>query len=352
MKYFVGIDIGGTTTTIAIGDSEHNITWVSDQFSTDASKGPLPLIVAIANNLASALASQGISIADVASVGLSTPGPATIDGTLLNSPNLKHPDWNNFSIRGGLHTALLAAGFTSEVFYIGDGQAAAYGEFQVRSGRWRWPEAHIAEPELGLRSMFMVIVGTGLGGGEVRDGKVVRGAMGRAGHAGHIFLPPAAFRYEHDTQLVVGNSKSTVESAVSLTGLTHQLFHRLNLPQWSGHTLHQHPGSIRDKAKSLRDLANGGDTLALELFDDQARALGVGLLGLNYIGDYDLLIVGGGVCDLSPTMRDRYINGVRKSYHEFALDGFRNFDGISYSACGDTAPVIGAVAFAKSSFEV
>jgi predicted NBD/HSP70 family sugar kinase len=199
--------------------------------------------------------------------------------------------------------------------------------------------------------MFMVIVGTGLGGGEVRDGKVVRGAMGRAGHGGHIFLPPAAFRYEHDSQLVVGNSKSTIESAVSLTGLTHQLGYRLMLSQWSSHPLQQHPGSLRDKAKTLRELANENDELALELFDDQARALGIALLSLSYIGDFDLLVVGGGVCDLTPAVKERYLSGVKRSFHEFALDGFRSFSNIGYSLCGDTAPVIGAVALAKSNFD-
>jgi predicted NBD/HSP70 family sugar kinase len=191
-----------------------------------------------------------------------------------------------------------------------------------------------------------VIVGTGLGGGEVRAGQVIRGRDGRAGHAGHIFLPPYAFRYEHDQQLVVGNARCTVESAVSLNALTHQLEYRLRLEQWRDHPLHLQPGSTRDKAKQLRALASEGDALALELFSDQARALGIALLALNYVGDYDLIVIGGGVCDLTPKVRAQYRITAEQAYREFALDGFRDFNRIEFSVCADEAPVIGSLAYA------
>jgi len=188
----------------------------------------------------------------------------------------------------------------------------------------------------------MIAVGTGFGGGEVRDGKVVRGRVGRAGHAGHLMLPQDAFRHERDRHHKVGNSLSTVESAVSLTALTHQLAHRLSLPQWSDHPLHDVEGSDKDRAKRLRELAAQDDALANELFDDQAGALGIALLMIQYLGDHDLLVVGGGVCDLSASVRSRYLDLAKKSFHAHALDGFRDFDAIEFSVCGDQASVIGA----------
>jgi predicted NBD/HSP70 family sugar kinase len=166
-----------------------------------------------------------------------------------------------------------------------------------------------------------------------------------------MFLPPFAFRYEHDRQLLVGNAKCTVESAVSLTALTHQLEYRLTLEQWSDHPLKSTPGSTRDKAKLLRGLAAQGDPLALELFIDQARALGIGLLSVNYVGDYDLLVIGGGVCDLTPEVKEQYRTIAQQAYREFALDGFRDLDRFEFSVCGDEAPVIGALAHAYLSSE-
>ena len=191
----------------------------------------------------------------------------------------------------------------------------------------------------------MVIVGTGLGGGGVREGVAIRGAAGRAGHVGHIFLPTDAFRYEHDQRLLVGNSYGTAESAISLTGLAHQLKYRLALACWQGHPLNTAAGSVRDKAKRLRGLAADGDPLALELFDDQARALGMALLSVNYLGDYDRLIIGGGVCDLAPDVKERYCDVSSSRTSEHALDGFRDQGIIEFSICGDDAPVIGALAW-------
>ena len=85
------------------------------------------------------------------------------------------------------------------------------------------------------------------------------------------------------------------------------------------------------------------------MFNDQARALGIGLLGVNYVGDHDLLVIGGGVCDLVADVRDQYRATAEHAYHEFALDGFRkNFKEFEFSVCGDEAPVIGALAYAYS----
>jgi predicted NBD/HSP70 family sugar kinase len=117
----------------------------------------------------------------------------------------------------------------------------------------------------------------------------------------------------------------------------------LSLDRWQDHSLQSAGGSASDKAKLLRGLADGGDPLALELFDDQALALGITLLSVNYLGDYDLLVIGGGVCDLASAIRDRYLRGVIDSYRRHALEGFRNVVEIQFSVCGDNAPVIGAL---------
>ncbi|MBI2479789.1 MAG: ROK family protein [Planctomycetia bacterium] len=347
MTYSIGIDVGGTTSTIAIGNSECEVLDVSDQFATRTVEGPQTTIASIANEVAAGLKRIGAAPDQLTDVGLATPGPATLDGVLLNTPNFNAQQWNKFPFRATLEEKIREASPAASVCYIGDGQAAALGEYSIRTGAVTWGRVTLGDSDTSnLSSLLMVIVGTGLGGGEVRNGKVVRGKEGRAGHAGHILLPPYAFRYEHDRQLLVGNAKCTVESAVSLTALTHQLEYRLTFEQWRDHPLKSAPGSMRDKAKQLRGLASQKDPLALELFSDQARALGIGLLSANYLGDYDLLVIGGGVCDLAPEIREQYRTTAEQAYREFALDGFRNLERFEFSVCGDEAPVIGALAHA------
>lgn len=349
MSFCVGIDIGGTTCTVSIGDLNRQVVLVSDQFSTHSADGPAATVDAITTEILSALPSLDVSITDVLSVGLSTPGPATMDGVLLGSPNLDADLWDQCPIRGLLEHRLQAEAPSLRVHYIGDGQAAALGEYNVRCGRLSWERAELGpDGPQALDSLFMVTVGTGLGGGEVRNGCAIRGSEGRAGHAGHVFLPPDVFRHEHDRNLMVGNAYSTLESAVSLTALAHQLEYRLTREEWSDHPLNASSASSREKAKGLRELAAEGDALAIELFDDQARALGVGLLVAAYLGDHDLIVIGGGVCDLNPALRDRYLAGAERAYLEHALDGFRNLKGLEFSICGDEAPVVGALAHAYS----
>jgi glucokinase len=354
VSFFVGVDVGGTTSTIAIGNQERQVVCVSDQFPTRSTDGPDATIADIVLQISTELSGLGYAPTDVKSISLATPGPATADGVLLTTPNLDARYWDQCPVRLKLEQAFERLA-PVPVSYVGDGQAAALGEYAVRTNIVDWPNAPSEAKQAsklndeGIKSLFMVAVGTGLGGGEVRDGVTVRGSKGRAGHAGHLMLPSDAFRYEHDRRLKVGNAYCTTESAISLTAITHQLGYRLTLNKWRDHPFNGQAGTDRDKAKQLRELAATGDRLALELFDDQANALGIALLMINYIGDYDMLIIGGGVCDLTPALRDRYIEVAEKAYYEHALDGFRDFSGLSFSVCGDHASVIGSLVHAYGS---
>ncbi|MCA9056166.1 MAG: ROK family protein [Planctomycetaceae bacterium] len=344
MQYHLGVDIGGTTTTLAIGNQDREVVAISGQFETRSAEGPAATIAAIVENATRELAKLGASLQHVRAVGLATPGPATREGVLLKTPNLDPALWDQCPIRTLLETAMRQASERINVTYIGDGQAAALGEFSVRTGAVQAPGIDIdVTANVGVTSLFMVIVGTGLGGGYVRKGKVVRGSRGRAGHVGHLVLPRWAFRHEHDRRLRVGNAFCTAESACSLTGLTHQLQYRLSLEDYEHHPLNKSPGNYRAKAKRLRELAAQGDDLALELFDDQARALGITLLNVNYLGDYDRLVIGGGVCDLTAELRERYRLAAEAAYRQYALSGFSDLDRLEFSVCGDDAPVVGAL---------
>ena len=199
MPKFIGVDIGGTTSTLAIGDLQRNVLLVSDQFPTSPDKGPGPVIAAIVEQIRVELQRVDAVLDDVPTVGLATPGPASHDGVLHMTPNLNPEYWDQFPIRAELEKALQEHAPEIAVRYIGDGQAAALGEYAVRSRSLSWDDvAAESLPDEELHSLFMVIVGTGLGGGAVLEGQPIRGLEGRAGHVGHILLPEFAFRHAHD----------------------------------------------------------------------------------------------------------------------------------------------------------
>ncbi|MCG8653313.1 MAG: ROK family protein, partial [Pirellulales bacterium] len=179
MTFFVGIDVGGTTTTIAIANHDREVLVVSDQFATRAAEGPQTTIADITRQILDQLGRLGATLDDVGGVSLATPGPATQDGVLKQSPNLDVELWDDFPFRQQLEISLQKSSPRPTVRYIGDGQAAALGEFAVRTDRIRWSDISAQKLQAArndrLNSLFLVTVGTGLGGGEVRDGTTVRG---------------------------------------------------------------------------------------------------------------------------------------------------------------------------------
>ena len=196
-----------------------------------------------------------------------------MDGVLLSTPNLNRELWDNFPIRLAPRRCTPPTP-RERSWSATSAMARPPRSASTRSAAARFVWSRVPQdslPDEKLDSLFIVIVGTGLGGGAVLGGHAIQGSQGRAGHVGHILLPHYAFRYEHDRQLLKGNAYATAESAVSLSGLAHQLEYRLTLPEWASHSLNQIEGTVREKAARLRELVAAGDPLAQELFDDQAR---------------------------------------------------------------------------------
>ncbi len=59
VNYFVGIDVGGTTSTVAIGDKQRRIRYLSDQFETRSADGPAPLVEAVVDAVRQGVESLG-----------------------------------------------------------------------------------------------------------------------------------------------------------------------------------------------------------------------------------------------------------------------------------------------------
>jgi predicted NBD/HSP70 family sugar kinase len=158
------------------------------------------------------------------------------------------------------------------------------------------------------------IVGTGLGGGVIEAGRVIRGAAGMAGELGHVHIPMQG--------LLAGGQPmpecncgfaGDVESVASLTGIERNL-----LPYWlkrfPGHELARNE-SISEAAKLVRSYADSEDQLALEIFNQQAMAIGrLFTIASNFI-DPSAYFVGGGVVEASPRFREWFLARVREHTH-------------------------------------
>ena len=297
----VGLDNGGTTNNATVLDQSGK--FLVDHLVETPSlvrEGPEVAIESLVALFEQVLEVVGAVPSSVRAVGLDSPGPASADGVISSrgSTNFSHPGWRGFDFRGALEERL-----GLPVVYNNDANAAALYAHHVRYG------AEAAE-----HSSISAIVGTGLGGGVVEAGQVVKGAAGMAGELGHVPIPMEGLLAEGQPLPrcncgFVGDA----ESVASLTGIEKNL-----LPYWltrfEGHELGRLP-SLAEAAKFVRRYGERGDPLALEIFRQQAMALGrLFTIAANY-SDPHTYFLGGGVVEAAPEFRDWFLATV----HEHTL---------------------------------
>ncbi len=292
----VGIDNGATknNATVLTLDGRYLVDRMHEVPSRVAD-GPTVAVEAMVAAMDLALRAAGVAFSDVAAVGLDTPGPASADGVIsaLGATNFAQPEWRGCDIR-----AALEARIDRPVVYNNDGNAAALYAHHRHFGE-RAAEA----------SSVTAVVGTGLGGGVIEAGRVVRGAAGQAGELGHIRIPLDGILDDGQPIPTCGCGQAgDVESVASLTGIGRNL-----LPYWLGrhpeHALAQLPAA--EAAKAVRGYGEAGDPLALRIFSQQAMALGRLFTTAANFTDPLAYFVGGGVVEARPEFRDWFLGEVR-----------------------------------------
>jgi len=292
----IGLDNGGTTNNGTILDSTGR--FLLDQLAevpSDVREGPDKAIESLVVAVEQVLGLTGVPITAVRAVGLDTPGPASGDGVISSkgATNFGHVGWRGFDIRGALAERL-----GLPVIYNNDGNSAALYAHQVRFGA-----------ESGQRSSVAAIVGTGLGGGIIQAGQVIKGAAGMAGELGHVPIPLDGLLDGGQPMPACNCGQwGDAESVASLTGIQNNL-----LPYWltkyEGHELSGMP--IGKAAKLVRKYGEDGDEMALAIFRQQAIAIGrLFTMAANFL-DPDAYFLGGGIVEAAAHFRDWFFAEVR-----------------------------------------
>jgi glucokinase len=296
-NFVVGLDNGGTANkfTVLHRSGEYLIDDLVE-LPSRVTEGPAAALEALVESFDAALRLGAVDRADVIGVGFDTPGPASADGVISSrgGTNFAHAAWRGFDFRGALEREL-----GLPVVYSNDGNAAALYAHHEHFGS-----------VAGERSSISAIVGTGLGGGVIESGRIVKGAAGMAGELGHVHIPMDGLLAD-DQPLPHCNCgfDGDAESVASLTGIRNNL-----LPYWlSRHPEHELGGlDALEAAKRVRGLAERGDEMALRIFEQQAMAIGrLFTIAANFT-DPDAYFVGGGVIETEPHFRDWFLARVRE----------------------------------------
>ena len=288
MNYVFGIDVGGTTVKMGLFSKDGQLLdkW---EIKTRIKEGGDFIIPDIAHSILTKMKEKNIDKSNVLGVGVGVPGPVINNTTVIECVNL---GWGKKNVSLELGDLL-----DVEVLLGNDANVAALGEMWLGAGR-------------GNDSIFMVTLGTGVGGGVVVDGKSITGSHGTAGEIGHITV-----NYEETLMCNCGKA-GCLEQYASATGIT-RLGNKLLLES-------DEPSSLREfedlSSKVIFDLAKEGDKLALDLVDEFGRYLGIALSYVASLIDPQIFVIGGGVSKAGNIIIDvtskHYKNFVMKSIKE------------------------------------
>lgn len=308
-KIVLALDLGGTNLRLAAVGSNGEIfrTIKRDTPKADCAEEILESIIECADECLDFLKNKFEVQMIAAAV------PATVDaarGIILKAPNLQCLDGFNF-------VEFLSKKMKLPTILENDANAAAIGENWLGASK-------------NSENSICVTLGTGVGGGIIIDGKVLRGACGTAGEIGHICVEP-------DGASCGCGSNGCVEQYASASAV-------IRLASELGEKFPD--SSLLKKshlsARKIYEAGKFGDELALEIFRRQGFYLGIALASLINVLNPDVIVIGGGAAagwDLFVSFLQSEIN--KRAYSEPARHAK-----IVRAECGDSAGILGVARLA------
>jgi glucokinase len=328
---YIGTDSGATTSKVgAVWSDGTTVSTKLLQRSTNFQQGPDTVVTGWVDAITEFLAQNELTWDEVQGVGLAIPGPYQRYGVLDRSANLplSYAGWD-------VHTAYCSAlsakaGRAIPVTVGNDGDFGGVAEAQYVRGNKSF-------------SVLMLAPGSGLGCAYVdRNGLPLSGDTFAGMEGAHM---PAPLHLLNIKPLPCGCGRDwgCVEAYTTISGLPHLLAEKLK--EFPNHELARSAATPKDKALSLRGLAQKGDALAIEIFNFQAKAMGLHVANLAMALDPLYVVIGGGLMDpetTTPEFRDRYLNIVRDTARPYLWPAQRAQMKIVPASLGDLSQAIGA----------
>jgi glucokinase len=307
----VGVDVGGTKILAALVDESGTI---QHEIQRETSGAATKNVVQVLEEILALPKAADVKVAGIAAAAyISYP-----EGRVEFAPNVTFDDPD-------LRLAILRS-FDLSVVVENDANAAAWGERLFGAGR-------------GIDEMIMVAVGTGLGGGIIIGGKLIRGAKGFAGEFGHMTL------LEGGPECACGE-RGCFESLAS--GSAIERMAREKVLEGVGDSLQDAAGGEIDNidGELVSSLASKGDAVSTQILAEAGRWLGIGFCNLINSFDPEVIVVGGGVAEAGDLLL-----GPARDVVERRIGPRRSLPEIVPATLGNEAGAIGAASLAREEFE-
>ena len=332
-KVFIGTDSGATTTKFsAVFETGATVSTKVLQRPTDSQNGREAVIAAWIGGVGEFLAQNSLQWSHVAGVGLAIPGPYERYGVFGKSPNLP-ASFCGWDVNKDYAAALAKQVGRDVPLCVGnDGN---YGGVA---------EARLARGDSKL-SVAMLMPGSGLGAAFIgADGLCLDGDTLAGMEAGHMPVPLQLLGVTgKPLPCGCGRDWGCVEAYTTISGLPHLLAEKLL--KYPDHELAKSSATPKEKAFSLRTRAQKGDVLAVEIFDFQARVMGIHVANLAMALDPGIFVIGGGLMDheaTTPEFRERYLRIIRETARPYLWPQQRDTLKIVPAELGELSQAIGA----------
>lgn len=286
-KHVFGVDVGGTTVKLGLFTVDGNLLdkW---EIPTNAANCGKEILPDVAKSILGKMEERNLTKEDVEGVGIGTPGPVDAKGTVHMAVNL---GWGTFSVKNELQSLL---GMPVEA--ANDANVAALGEVWQGSAK-------------GFQNAVFAILGTGVGGGIIVNGRILSGATGSGGEIGHMHV--------NDEETIACNCGNCgcLEQYVSATGVVRMANEMI--------AASDQPSVLKEisvTSKDVWDAVKEGDSLAVEIAEKFGQCLGKALAQISSVSNPEVFVLGGGVSKAGTVL----IDYVEKYFQKYAFEGCRS----------------------------
>lgn len=284
----VGVDLGGTNVKAAIVTEDKQLV-AKDSRPTRAADGPVAVMDLMAECVRDLMRGNGLEMDQALAAGFGAPGPMNWQtGVVYSPPNL--PGWNNVPLAEEMHKRLGIPCYVDN-----DANVACYGEYWLGAGQ-------------GAESMVVFTLGTGVGGGIVVFGRLLRGIDGTAAELGHITVM-------RDGRRCGCGARGCLEAYASVTGMVRTAREHWDAADTALKVLcDNNPDALTGKL--IHQAAADGDAYAQQVFQETATWLGIGAASMvNALNPERIVLCGGMIA-----AGDMLFDTVRETVKENAFE--------------------------------
>jgi glucokinase len=315
-RYYLGVDVGGTKILATLVEESGTIL-ARERTTTPRDEGAERVLVAIEKAMEKVLSDAALGAELLTAIGVAVPG--VVDpgpGRVIVTPNM--------NLSGVALASHLEARFRVPVVLGNDCNLGALGEAWLGSARQ-------------ASSAIAILVGTGIGSGIVRKGKLWRGARESAGEIGHIVMQIGG------PKCGCGN-QGCLEALASRTAIERDLRQAVADGRKTALSdlLQGDLSLIRSSA--LRKALESEDELVTEVMRRASEVLGYACLTVRHLLDPEVIVLGGGVVEACSQFMLPIVEHIVGCDQ---LPGAREGGQVRLSALGDDAVVLGCVALAR-----